>query len=61
MEAYLCVFVNYKLNDWAWLLLMAEFAYNNTKNASMGYTLFELNYDSYFKISYHEDIDPQFK
>ena len=29
MEAYLQVFVNFKQNNWARLLLMAKFAYNN--------------------------------
>ena len=43
MEAYLCVFVNWKQIDWARLLLMVAFAYNNSKNASMGQTLFKLN------------------
>ncbi len=36
IEAYLRVFVNWKQDDWAKLLSMAEFAYNNTKNASTG-------------------------
>ena len=36
MEAYLRAFFNYKQNDWAKLLLMAEFTYNNAKNTSTG-------------------------
>ena len=36
---------------------MAEFTYNNTKNVSIGYTLFELNLDFYSQASYKEDID----
>lgn len=43
IKAYLRVFINYKQNDWVWLLLMAEFAYNNTKNASIGHIPFEFN------------------
>ena len=43
MEAYLRAFVNWEQNDWAQLLPMAEFAYNNAKNASIGHTPFELN------------------
>ena len=43
MEAYLRAFVNFEQNDWARLLPMAEFAYNNAKNASTGYTPFKLN------------------
>ena len=37
---------------------MVEFAYNNIKNISMRYTLFELNYRYYQCISYKEDINP---
>ena len=43
MEAYLRAFVNWEQNDWARLLPMAEFAYNNAKNARTGHTPFELN------------------
>ena len=58
METYLRAFVKYKKNDWAKLLPIAEFAYNNAKNASIGYTLFELNCDFHPRSSYEEDIDP---
>ena len=37
---------------------MAEFAYNNAKNASTGYTSFELNCGYHSHVSYKEDIDP---
>ena len=43
MKVYFCYFVNSEQNNWARLLSMAKFAYNNSKNASIGYTLFELN------------------
>ena len=36
---------------------MVEFAYNNTKNASIGYTFFKLNYKYYPYISYKKDLD----
>ncbi len=39
---------------------MAKFAYNNTKNASTGHTLFELNYDYHPQASYEEDVDLHF-
>ena len=58
MEAYLRAFVNYERNDWARLLPMVEFAYNNAKNASTGYTFFELNCGFHPRISYKEDVDP---
>ena len=38
---------------------MAEFAYNNTKNASTGHTPFELNCDYHPQMSYKEDVDPR--
>ncbi len=38
---------------------MAEFAYNNAKNASTGHTLFELNCGYHPKVSFKEDIDPR--
>ena len=61
MEAYLRAFVNFKQNDWARLLPMAEFAYNNAKNASTGHTPFELNCGYHPRVSYEEDIDPRSK
>ena len=36
---------------------MAEFAYNNAKNASTGYTSFELNCGFHPKVPYEEDVD----
>ena len=36
---------------------MAEFAYNNAKYVSMGYTPFEFNCGYYLRVSYKEDID----
>ena len=58
MEIYLQAFVNFKQNDWTKLLLIAEFAYNNTKNASTGYILFELNCKYHPHVFYEEDLDP---
>ena len=58
MEAYLRAFVNFEQNDWARLLPMAEFAYNNAKNASTGHTLFELNCGYHPRVSYKKDLDP---
>ena len=36
---------------------MAKFAYNNTKNTSTNYILFELNYIYHPWMSYKENID----
>ncbi len=38
---------------------MAEFAYNNAKNASTGHTPFELNCGFNPRASYKEDVDPR--
>ena len=57
IEAYLRAFVNWEQNDWARLLPMAEFAYNNSKNASTGHTPFELNYGYHLRVSYEEEFD----
>ena len=61
MQAYLQAFVNFEQNDWARLLPMAEFAYNNAKNASTGFTLFKLNCEYHPRVSYKEDLDPRSK
>ena len=61
MEAYLQAFVNFEQNDWARLFPMAEFAYNNAKNASTGHTPFELNCGYHPCVSYKEDLDPRSK
>ena len=37
---------------------MAEFAYNNAKNASIGHTSFELNGGYYPWVFYKKDLDP---
>ncbi len=58
MEVYLRAFVNGEQDDWARLLPIAEFAYNNAKNASIGHTPFKLNWGYHAKVSFEEDIDP---
>ena len=40
-------------------LPMAEFVYNNAKNASTGHTPFKLNCGYHFWMLYKEDIDPR--
>ena len=40
---------------------MAEFAYNNTKNASTCYTFFELNCKYYLYNSYEKNLNPSLK
>ena len=59
IEAYLRAFINFEQNNRARLLPMAEFAYNNAKNASTGHTPFELNCGYHPRMSYEEDVDPR--
>ena len=40
---------------------MAEFAYNNIKNASIGHTPFKLNCNFHLQVSFKDVIDPYFK
>ena len=61
IEAYFWAFVNFKQNNWAWLFPIAEFTYNNAKNASTGYILFELNCEYHLWVFYKEDLDPRSK
>ena len=37
---------------------MAEFIYNNAKNASFSHTLFEFNCGYYPQMLYKDDVDP---
>ena len=59
MEVYLQAFVNFEQNDWARLLPMAEFAYNNAKNSSTGHMPFELNCGYHLCVFFEEDTDPR--
>ncbi len=61
METYLRTFVNQEQDDWAKLLPMAEFAYNNAKNATTGHTPLQLNCGYHPRVSFEEDIDPYSK
>ena len=40
---------------------MAEFAYNNVKNASTNHTPFDLNYGYYSRMSYEKKVDSRSK
>src|SRR5260370_27164616 len=43
LEQYLWVYTNYQQDNWVTLLPMAEFAYNNTMNATTGVSPFFTN------------------
>ena len=57
IEAYFKAFVKFEQNNWARLLSMIKFAYNNAKNASTGYTPFELNCGYHLRMLYEEVVN----
>lgn len=61
MKVYFQIYINFKENNLARLFLIVEFVYNNIKNASTSYMLFELNYKYYFHILYKENLNPRSK
>ncbi len=58
MKAYIQAFVNSESNNWARLLSIVKFVYNNAMNVSTSYMPFKLNYNYHFYVSYKEDVDP---
>ena len=56
MKEYLQVFINFEQNNWARLLAIAKFAYNNVKNANTGYSLFELNCRYHPRVVFKKNI-----
>ena len=50
--------MDFAQNDWAKLPLIAEFAYKNAKNHSIGHMSFKLNCDYHLCISFEENTDP---
>ena len=61
MKAYLQAFVNFKQNNCAKRLPIAEFAYNNAKNTSTNHMSFKLNYSYHPWMSYKKKFDPRSK
>ena len=61
MDVYLCVFVNWKQDDWTQLLPILQFAYNNSKNASMGHISFELNCGYYPCVFFKDKCNTCFR
>src|SRR5258706_322624 len=55
LEQYLWVYTNYQQDNWATLLPMAKFAYNNAMNATMGVSPFFVNKGYHLEFT----VDPQ--
>ena len=60
LEQYLHAYVNNQQDNWARLLPMAEYAYNNAVNASTGLTLFKalMGYNLDFDIKMSQELEP---
>ena len=57
LEQYLQVFCNYQQDNWSGLLPIAEFAYNNAPNVTMGISPFFANKGYHPSITTHLDQD----
>ena len=57
IKAYLQVFINFEQNNWARLIPIAEFAYNNAQNTSTSYMPFELSYVYHPRVFFKEDTN----
>src|SRR6266446_10395874 len=55
LEQYLWTYTNYQQDNWAMLLLMAKFAYNNAMNATTGVSPFFVNKGYHLEFT----VDPQ--
>jgi hypothetical protein len=57
LEQYLRVYTNYQQDNWSQLLPLAEFAYNNSPNATTGISPFFANKGYHPNISVHPERD----
>jgi hypothetical protein len=57
LEQYLHIFCNYQQDNWSDLLLLAEFTYNNSPNATTGVSPFFTNKGYHPNISIHPERD----
>ena len=57
LEQYLRVYCNYQQSNWSDLLPIAEFAYNNTPNATTGLSPFYANKGYHPNLSIHPEQD----
>ena len=57
LKQYLCVYSNYQQDNWAKLLPLAEFAYNNAPSATTGVSLFFANKGYHPNISVFPERD----
>ena len=61
IKQYLRIYVNFEQNDWVTLLLITEFVYNNSINASIDCSLFEVNLSFSSRMSFEKLFDSRVK
>ena len=61
IETYLRTFVKWEQNNCARLLPIAEYIYNNTKNASTGHMPFKFNCGCHPQVSFKNNVNSRFK
>ena len=59
IESYLRSYCNYEQNNWASMLAMAEYGYNNSKHSSTKISLFYTNYG--FELGTNWPTEVQFR
>ena len=57
LEQYLCIFCNYQQDNWYTLLLLVEFAYNNTPSATTRISPFFANKGYHLNLTIHCEHD----
>ena len=57
LEQYLCIYCNYKQDNWSKLLPLVEFAYNNAPSATTGVSPFFANKWYHPNITVHTKYD----
>ena len=55
LEQYIRVYCNYQQDNWFTLLLLTEFAYNNTPSMTTTVTLFYANKGSHTNLTIHPE------
>ena len=57
IKQYFRIYVNFEQDDWITLLFMTEFVYNNSINASINCSSFEVNLNFFSRMSFEKFFD----
>ena len=61
MKQYFWIYVNFEQNDWITLLFMIKFVYNNSINASINCSSFEVNLSFFSRMNFEKFFDSRVK